>query len=507
MEVAMRIGPLLGAAAAFVAVAGAQAADMPVKAKPVQYVKICSLYGDGFYYIPGTDTCLKLGGFLRVQTEYKMGAGGSAAGNGTTMSPQGRFDRADSNDVNYRNRAVISWDVRQQTEYGMLRAFIRFGGEITTPAQNGAGTAFSPYWDRAFLQFAGFTVGKTLSFFDLFTYSGVYAYHDPRPTGDTTISNGNIVWGYTAEFGNDVTGTLSLEDPAGHSRVPVVDATVPGFFAVNGVIVGDNAFSQQNAAANGFRMPDTVVNLRIDQPWGFAGISGVVHDASGAYYGTPNVVTAGHPADRVGWAAQTGGMLNLPGGDMVGVNFCYGQGAVGYCTRQGVAQVYNASTSVGVGWIADGVFAAGTEVELTRVWSALAAYEHIWNARWKTSVFGGYASIDYNSNATGILNSALVAGSVCARPIAGLVGNLSAVRADPGNSCNPDYSFYEIGTRTQFNPVPQLDIGFEVLYTHHNTAYKGPALYTVNASRPAVTLIDDQNVWSAFFRWQRNFYP
>jgi Porin subfamily len=28
--------------------------------------KICSLYGDGFYYIPGTDTCLKMGGYLRV---------------------------------------------------------------------------------------------------------------------------------------------------------------------------------------------------------------------------------------------------------------------------------------------------------------------------------------------------------------------------------------------------------------------------------------------------------
>jgi Porin subfamily len=57
---------LLAAIAAFVAACGAQAADMPVKAQPVQYVKICSLYGDGFYYIPGTDTCLKLGGYLRV---------------------------------------------------------------------------------------------------------------------------------------------------------------------------------------------------------------------------------------------------------------------------------------------------------------------------------------------------------------------------------------------------------------------------------------------------------
>ncbi len=56
---------LLGSAAGLVAVAGAQAADLPVKAKPVQYVKICSLYGAGFYYIPGTDTCLKIGGWVR----------------------------------------------------------------------------------------------------------------------------------------------------------------------------------------------------------------------------------------------------------------------------------------------------------------------------------------------------------------------------------------------------------------------------------------------------------
>ena len=58
---------ILGSAAGLVAVGGAQAADLPVKAKAVEYVKICSLYGAGFYYIPGTDTCIKLGGYLRVE--------------------------------------------------------------------------------------------------------------------------------------------------------------------------------------------------------------------------------------------------------------------------------------------------------------------------------------------------------------------------------------------------------------------------------------------------------
>src|ERR1700745_1880079 len=56
---------LLGTAAGLVAVAGAQAADLPVKAAPVQYVKICTLYGDGFYYIPGSDTCIKFQGYIR----------------------------------------------------------------------------------------------------------------------------------------------------------------------------------------------------------------------------------------------------------------------------------------------------------------------------------------------------------------------------------------------------------------------------------------------------------
>ena len=60
----------LGSAAGLIAMSGAQAADLPVKAKAVEYVRICSLYGAGFFYIPGTDTCIKLGGYLRVDTTF-----------------------------------------------------------------------------------------------------------------------------------------------------------------------------------------------------------------------------------------------------------------------------------------------------------------------------------------------------------------------------------------------------------------------------------------------------
>ena len=63
---------LLGSAAGIAAVAGAQAADLPSrKAAPVEYVRVCSAYGAGFFYIPGTDTCLRVGG--RVRAEYVVG--------------------------------------------------------------------------------------------------------------------------------------------------------------------------------------------------------------------------------------------------------------------------------------------------------------------------------------------------------------------------------------------------------------------------------------------------
>jgi hypothetical protein len=519
MEVEMKMvkSLLLGTAAGLVAVAGAQAADMPVKAAPVQYVKICSLYGDGFYYIPGTDTCLKLGGYLRVQGEYNAGAGGIPLGSGAVEAGQGRLTRDLTNDFNYRVRGVTSWDVRQQTEYGTLRTYIRFGVECTTPAATCGGGTPTPFWDRAFLQFAGFTVGRSQSFFDLVTYGGAYSYHNVRVSGDTGASGQNL-WAYTAQFGNGFSGTLSVEDPINHrGNAGTVDVTVANFFNL-GTLTPDNAFHNQAAGLFGFRVPDIVLNARVDQAWGFAGVSAVLHDASGAYYATPNVVNNGHPRDTYGWAVAAGAKFNLSGGDAWGFNLCYSEGAGGRCTNEQVYQVYNNSNQIGLGWLNEGVFGLGTsQIELTKVWSALAFYEHIWNPHWRTSWFGGYVNVDYNQNATNLINSSFAAGSAC-RPIpanaGAIAGTITSFTPQVGNSCSPDYSFFEIGSRTQWNPVAQLDIGLEVLYTKHYTAYKGVTNFAANGSRPACTntaalgcSFDDQDVWSVMFRWQRNFYP
>jgi hypothetical protein len=287
--------------------------------------------------------------------------------------------------------------------------------------------------------------------------------------------------------------------------------TVPNFFSNGAVmLINDNAFAENAATGGGFgfRVPDIVANLRVDQAWGFAGISGVMHDASGAYYGAVNSVVNGHPADKYGWATAAGIAFNLQGGDQIGVNVCYSQGAAGHCTNNNNFQIYDSNNSVGLGWTADGVFGTGTDIQLTTVWSALAGYQHIWSPRWRTSLFGGYVNVDYNGAATDLINSSQALASVCnTRNPASAPGAFGTVTPLAGNSCSPDYSWYEIGTRTQWNPVAQLDIGLELLYTHTNTAYKGAALVAATGSRPAVLNIDDQNVWSAMFRWQRNFYP
>src|SRR6516162_6756625 len=115
---------LLGSAAGLVAVAGAQAADLPVKAAPVQYVKICTMYGAGFYYIPGTDMCLKMGGWVR--TEIMGYYNGS-----TTTTWTGDVNNNNTQNILWRARGYITADARNQTDYGTVRGYIAIGVSTT----------------------------------------------------------------------------------------------------------------------------------------------------------------------------------------------------------------------------------------------------------------------------------------------------------------------------------------------------------------------------------------
>ncbi len=111
-----------------------------------------------------------------------------------------------------------------------------------------------------------------------------------------------------------------------------------------------------------------------------------------------------------------GGLFYLPwlgARDSIGASFVYTKGAVGYATKAGSWQI-GRGDSVGVGWVADGIFdntgifAVTTQapIHLTNAWSVNAGYEHFWNPRWRTSLYGGYTRVWYDQDATNIINAA-----------------------------------------------------------------------------------------------------
>src|SRR6266542_2350435 len=134
---------ILGSAAGLMALSGAQAADLPVKAKAVEYVRICSLYGAGFFYIPRADTCIKLGGYLRVDTTFN----GSTYGGPAWSGDLGQGNRYRDYFVS-RSRMALTVDTRTATEYGVVRTFGQgafqfdnFNNGTRNPSSLGPGTA------------------------------------------------------------------------------------------------------------------------------------------------------------------------------------------------------------------------------------------------------------------------------------------------------------------------------------------------------------------------------
>ncbi|NTF06971.1 porin [Agrobacterium rubi] len=136
---------LIGSAAALAAVSGAQAADAIVAAEPepMEYVRVCDAFGTGFFYIPGTETCLKFGGYVRFQTNF------------------GR-DLSGTSDWDSFTRAQFEVDTRTDTELGALRGFIGFRGN----ADNGSAASSSVFVDQAFIELGGLKVGKFYNWWD-----------------------------------------------------------------------------------------------------------------------------------------------------------------------------------------------------------------------------------------------------------------------------------------------------------------------------------------------------
>src|SRR5262245_30860621 len=293
LEVEMKMvkSLFLGSAAGLLAMGGAQAADLPVKAKAVEYVKICSLYGAGFYYIPGTDTCIKVGGYLRVDNTFNGNISDGPAWNGD-LGQQNRY----RDYFAARSRLALTVDTRTATEYGVVRTFgqadLQFstlGGSTVNPNSvntslpvAGAQLLDTPGGgyvavEYVFIQFAGFTFGKSASAYST-PWHGFPGNNSSFLLGghDTITGVNNIQ--YTAQFGNGVSATIGLDDPTVFNRTAVFNLGPTGFAPGPLGFAGTTG----NAYA-GVRAPDVVGNIRVDQAWGLFQISGALHEVSGSY--------------------------------------------------------------------------------------------------------------------------------------------------------------------------------------------------------------------------------
>ena len=200
---------LLGSAAALVAVTGARAADAVVVAEPepVDYVRVCDVYGKGFYYIPGTQTCLSIGGYVRFQ--YNV-AGDPA-----------RNLEGDDYQAGSSVRARLNFDAREETELGTLRAFARVQATNNTVAQQDSSLGASYVMDQAYIQLGGLLMGYR----DSLWTSGIGGLEDGLLT-DTDLVVGDINTNqisYTFAA-NGFSATLGLEDDRTGDVVPDVHA-------------------------------------------------------------------------------------------------------------------------------------------------------------------------------------------------------------------------------------------------------------------------------------------
>ncbi len=266
---------LLGSAAGLVAVAGAQAADLPVKAKPVQYVKICSLYGVGFYYIPGTDMCIKIGGWVRAEAAWHTN-------NSSVGTFVGDLNNRFTSNTWWRIRGYITADARNQTEYGTVRGYIAVGLSTNTNGGDNAANQFDA--NRAFIQWAGFTFGRAQSFFDFFSQAAL-GYLGFTPNSDTG-DGGKEVMAYTAQFGNGFSASISAE---ARRNTQIVNIGTSGVVAACGTVSGGSFTAAGSTITSfgcygGWQVPDIVANLRVDQAWGSAQIAGALHQVNATYY-------------------------------------------------------------------------------------------------------------------------------------------------------------------------------------------------------------------------------
>ena len=515
---------LLGSAAGLCAVAGAQAADLPVrKAAPVEYVRVCTAYGAGFFYIPGTDTCIRVGGRARFEYNYVSAGRAITPGVQSNFAGAGGVTNLANGDVSsMRGLGRLNLDARTQTAYGTLRAFVRFeiagasGGYLNSGTSQRYGTAFPALGidtfgraqqqvnvDKAFIQFAGFTAGRASSFFDFYAHDLEYI----TATSGSDIQSTNLL-AYTFTFGNGFSATISAESPL-YRRQPIFNngsfgglaaigaagsgqfATIGGVFATQVPLTffpGTNLPSTVGLldVVQRDRLPDFVGALRYDAAWGAAQISAASHELfTGKFFGTQGVTydivtgqptfgaaAAASPIGRAtpgasyGYAVQGGLKVNLPqiaAGDVLWLQAAYSEGALSYVgapARLSGGELQTNTLSRFSVNSNDAFVGADGKLKLTEAWGVTGAFLHYWTPEWRSAVFGSYSEVSFGKGAR--------AGAGPANLIVATTANGTATNAAQTalglSTTLRDYSISTVGANLIWSPVRDLDIGVEAVY-------------------------------------------
>ena len=363
------------------------------------------------------------------------------------------------------------------------------------------------------MQFAGFTFGKAVSQFDT-PWSGSPGNITSNLIGGYDDFTGINQVSYTAQFGNGVSASISLEDPSSYTQGGLynVDAVASASTNAGGLVSGPTVSGINYLAGipglnsyAGVQVPDIVGQIRVDQAWGLFQVSAAAHQLRASYYtaagsGTLNE-TLGHPEDKWGYAVQGAlSLKNIPtgAGDSFNMSATYANGAsryvIGGTTGNNFAMYGSSSSnyqSIALGFVGDGVFGNGGSIETSSIWGVRGAFNHNWTPNWATSVFGSYTSVDWNGNAT-----ALICGATR------VTANVSY-----NGVCNPDFNIAQIGTVTRWTPVKNLTFSGEVLYTYLDQRSTG----TISGSASNTKLggqtyeLKDQGTFTGAVRVQRTF--
>jgi hypothetical protein len=375
--------------------AGASAADIGArKPSPVEYVRACQdpiWPSAGGFVIPGSQTCLRILGQARF--DYRL---------------REQFFR-NTSPSGYRTTTTVGLDAITPTEFGRARAvaqlsFVYRSGEqrnatairqgfaiegdfsaITGPPGAFRGGGVEVLY-TGFIQFAGFTAGRTASFFDPpFVPDVVGSAWRAAPFNVNLIA-------YTARLGQGLTASLSAEDPTTR-RLPIVNGT-RGRATFNYATDPTNLLTQ---AGNG--MPHLVAALQLDQAWGSAKLAGVLTNVRSTELLTPTGGQPVLPGTRYGYAIAGAVRLNLPmiaPGDNLALIAGYGRGAVHYS----FSTFQLGSTAVqslgGASWaVGDAAFDRATgRVELTKHMMAAAGFQHFWTPQFSTTIHGSWRRYD-----------------------------------------------------------------------------------------------------------------